>query len=244
MLDMGFIDDIKNIMSALPKQKQTLLFSATMPKEIEKLATEILNDHIEIKLALSKTADGVEQYVYPVYDNQKPKLLIHILSKLSNFESIIVFTSTKSAISPLVQILKQKQFSVAGISSDYSQQDRESVLEQFKARQIKILIATDVMSRGIDIKELDMVINYNVPQDAEDYVHRVGRTARANNEGKAITFVNPKDMHKLAKIEQLISLEIEKLGLPSEMGEPPKWGEEDNTPKKRHIRKAKWRKKA
>ncbi len=238
MLDMGFIDDLKRIISHLPKQHQTLLFSATMPKSINQLAQKILNNPKEVRLSISKPAAGVHQQVYLTFDNQKNKVLQHILSEKKDFDSIIVFTSTKSKVNDIVKDLRKGGFPASGISSNLEQDKREEVLRGFRSKRIRILVATDVMSRGIDIKEINMVVNYDVPHDAEDYVHRVGRTARANTTGEAYTMVNQKDMYRFRKIETLIEMEIPKLMPPESIGEGPKW--EEGKPKHKNRRKKKF----
>ena len=229
MLDMGFIGALKEIISYLPRERQTLMFSATMPKSIDQLAKKILRTPAEIKLSISKTADGVTQKVYLAHDNQKNGIIAHILKERETYDSIIIFTSTKSKVSEIVKDLKNAGFSSKGISSNLDQNEREEVLRGFRSKKIRIIVATDVMSRGIDIKEINMVINYDVPHDAEDYVHRVGRTARANTKGEAFTLVNPKDMYKWSKIEKLIDLSIDKLQPPKELGEGPEWQTKKST---------------
>lgn len=236
MLDMGFIDDLQKIISHLPEKHQTLLFSATMPKSINQLAQKILHNPEEIRLSISKPAAGVDQNVYLTFDNQKNKVLQHILEERKEHDSIIIFTSTKSKVNDIVNDLKRGGFPANGISSNLEQDKREEVLRGFRSKRIRILVATDVMSRGIDIKEINMVINYDVPHDAEDYVHRVGRTARANTTGEAFTLVNQKDMYRFRKIEALIEMSIPKLSPPESIGEGPKWEEGG---KKNHSRKKK-----
>lgn len=223
MLDMGFIDDLNKIISFLPKEHQTLLFSATMPKSIELLASKILKDPEKITLSISKPAAGVDQKLYLTYDDQKVKVLNHILSERKHFDSIIIFTSSKMKVSEITKSLNRSGFPAKGISSNLDQEKREEVLRGFRSKRIRVLVATDVMSRGIDIKEINMVINYDVPHDAEDYVHRVGRTARANTKGEAITLVNVKDMYKMRKIEELIEMSVPKLNPPAEFGEALVW---------------------
>ena len=238
MLDMGFIDDLQKIISHLPKQHQTLLFSATMPKSINQLAQKILNNPQEIRLSISKPAEGVDQNVYLTFDEQKNKVVQHILSERKAHDSIIIFTSTKSKVNDIVKNLRRGGFEASGISSNLEQDKREDVLRGFRSKRIRILVATDVMSRGIDIKEINMVINYDVPHDAEDYVHRVGRTARANTTGEAFTLVNQKDMYRFRKIEALIDMTIPKLQPPEAIGEGPKW--EEGKAKKKNSRKKKY----
>lgn len=225
MLDMGFFDDLTKIISYLPKKHQTLMFSATMPSKIKMLARKILHNPKEITLAVSKPAAGVKQHVYLTFDNQKQQTLKHILNERKDYDSIIVFTSAKARVSEINRYLRRSGFKSKTISSNLDQNAREEVLRDFRAKNVRILVATDVMSRGIDIKEINMVINYDVPHDAEDYVHRIGRTARANSKGEAFTLVNPKDFHKLRKIEKLIEAEVPKLELPKEFGDPPIWND-------------------
>jgi superfamily II DNA/RNA helicase len=224
MLDMGFSEDIERILSFIPKERQTLLFSATMPQKIKNLAAKILKDPIEIALSISKPAAGVVQHVYLCYDEQKNKLLDTILATHADFTSIIIFTSAKSKVHEIVNALKKfGHKNTKGVSSNLVQEEREEVLRGFRSKRTKILVATDVMSRGIDIKEINLVINYDAPRDAEDYVHRIGRTARANTKGEAYTLINPKDMHKLAQIERLIEMEIQREAIPEELGAGPEW---------------------
>lgn len=224
MLDMGFIDDIQTIISYLPKKHQTLMFSATMPYSIRLLAKKVLHNPVEISLSISTPAEGVDQKVYLVSDDQKINLLTHLLAEREHYDSIIIFTSTKSKISDIVRSLNRNGFPAHGISSNLEQDKREEVLRDFRSRQIRILVATDVMSRGIDVKEINLVINYDVPHDAEDYVHRVGRTARVNAKGEAITLVTQKEIYKLKKIEQLIKAAVPKMKLPADLGPTPEWG--------------------
>lgn len=243
MLDMGFVDDLTMIFKQLPKRRQNLLFSATMAPEIRKFARTLLYQPVEINLALSKPAEGVKQSVYFCFDEQKKPLLISILKERQEYKRIILFSSTRSMVNEIARHLRRNNFKAQGISSDLEQDERESVLQGFRSGRIPILVATDVMSRGIDIKEIDLVINYNFPQDAEDYVHRVGRTARAEAEGEAISLVNQKDMGKLAKIQRLIEAEIPVSPLPEELGEGPKWEVRTKPKKKRSNYKRRYTKK-
>jgi superfamily II DNA/RNA helicase len=236
MLDMGFIDDIQAIISYLPKKHQTLMFSATMPKSIRQLARKILHSPEEITLSVSKPVEGVDQKAYLVFDEQKVKLLAHLLDERKDFDSILIFTSTKRKVYDIVASLNRSGYPSKGISSDLEQDKREDVLGKFRAKRIRILVATNVMSRGIDVKEINMVINYDLPHDAEDYVHRVGRTARVNAKGEAVTLVTPREVSKLRKIEKLIEAEIPKPELPGNIGSTPKWGEEKpDMPDKRQF---------
>lgn len=220
MLDMGFFDDIMQVVKQLPKERQTLMFSATMPPKIRNLAKEILVDPAEISIAISKPAENIKQGAYVVYDPQKPALIKSILKPRKD-QSIIIFSSKKQSCKELAIALRRSGFNSGVIHSDLDQKAREEVLLQFRNRNINILVATDIIARGIDIKEIDMVINYDVPRDAEDYVHRIGRTARAQSSGEAYTLINEKDMQAFGRIEQLIEKEVEKLPLPAELGEGP-----------------------
>lgn len=223
MLDMGFYEDIQRIISYIPKKRQTLMFSATMPPKIRMLANKILKSPKEISIELSKPAEGVLQVSYLVYENQKTALIKHLISNKSDYDSILIFTSTKSKVNEIIRGLRTRNYLVEGISSDLEQQEREDVLSRFRSKQTRVLVATDVISRGIDIKDIQLIINYDVPQDAEDYVHRVGRTARAKTTGVAITLINEKDMSRFKRIEKLIDKEIVKLPAPAEIGESPAW---------------------
>jgi superfamily II DNA/RNA helicase len=236
MLDMGFLDDLEKIISYLPKEHQTLLFSATMAPKIRTLANKILKNPEEITLSISKPAQGVSQNLYLTFDNQKIPVIKHILEQRPEYNSIIIFTSSKSKVSEIVQGLRKNGFKSQGISSNLTQTEREEVLQGFRSKRIRILVATDVMSRGIDIKEINMVINYDAPHDAEDYVHRIGRTARANTKGEAYTLINEKDMPKMQRIEKLIEAEIPRQNLPEELGEEPVWKTSTHFKKKRKFK--------
>ncbi len=223
MLDMGFHADIEKIASFLPKNRQTLMFSATMPSKIRELAQKILKDPEEINIAMSKPAEGVLQAVYLVHENQKLGLIARLIKDKPNYQRIIIFTSRKKKVNDIVRALKSENFNVEGVSSDYEQLEREAVLANFKSKKTRIVVATDVLSRGIDIKDINLVINFDTPSNAEDYVHRVGRTARADTTGVAITFVNEDDMGDFHDIERLIGSEIMKLMPPEELGPGPEW---------------------
>jgi ATP-dependent RNA helicase RhlE len=222
MLDMGFSDDLNKIISFLPKERQTLMFSATMPPAIRTLAKKILNNPAEINISLSKPAAGVLQGAYVVYNTQKMQLLKSLL-KDKKIASILVFSSTKDKVKDLERELKRLQFNVAAIHSDLEQDQRGEVLRQFKNKNLQTLVATDILSRGIDIDSIGLVINYDVPGDAEDYIHRVGRTARAESTGVALTFISPEDQRKFKSIEDLIGSEIKKLPVPDDLGETPEY---------------------
>ncbi len=222
MLDMGFAEDIAKITSYLPEKRQNLLFSATFPPKIRDLAKELLHNPAEVSIAISKPAAGVMQIVYLCYDTNKEELIGHLL-KGKDLKSVIVFASRKSTVSSLARKLKKMGLNAAPISSDLDQTQREEVLRQFRAKRLNVLVATDIMARGIDIKEIELVINYEVPGDAEDYVHRVGRTARASTSGIAITIVNEEEQRKFKAIEELIEMEIRKMPTPEAIGPTPKW---------------------
>ena len=223
MLDIGFHDDIVKIISFLPKNRQTLMFSATMAPKIRNLASKVLTNPKEINIAIAKPAEGVLQAAYLIYNQQKNGLVSHLIKENPDYNSILIFCSTKKVVSELTRVLKKERLPVEAISSDLEQSKREEVLQGFRSKRTRILVATDVMSRGIDIKDINLVINYDVPQDAEDYVHRVGRTARADATGVALTLVNENDMFSFHQIEQLIEREVFKIPLPDQFGEGPKW---------------------
>lgn len=223
MLDMGFYDDIQKIIKALPKERQTLMFSATMPPKMRQLAKQNLVNPVEISIAVSKPSERVKQTAFLVNDPHKIQLIHHLLKDRPDLESIIVFSSSKKSIGDIKRGLKKLGYSCEDISSDLDQQQREEVLNQFRSKKVRILIATDVLSRGIDIKDIHLVINYNVPSDGEDYVHRIGRTARADASGMAYTLVNEDEMEKLARIESLIDSEIPKESIPDYIGISPEW---------------------
>lgn len=222
MLDMGFYEDILRIIRFLPEKKQALLFSATMPPRMRELARKILHNPVEINIAMSKPAEGILQQAYLVNNHQKPELLKKIIAE-KNLSSVLIFASTKIAVKDLERDLRQLRLPAKAIHSDLSQEERENVLLSFRNKSTKILVATDILSRGIDIESIGLVINYDVPADAEDYVHRIGRTARAETTGEAITFINDKDQYRFAQIEKLIEKEVIKIPLPAGMGNSPEW---------------------
>jgi len=208
MLDMGFAPDIMKIVNMLPKKRQTLLFSATMPAPIRKFSQQLLNKPEEVSISISKPADKIVQSMYGVEDEQKPALAEQILTGLKEMEKILVFAGTKIKVRQVSDRLLKAGFDVAAIHSDLDQAEREDRLSAFRNGKLKIVVATDVLSRGIDIKGIDLVINYDVPGDPEDYVHRIGRTGRAEAEGMAITFVNYRDRPKIYAIEKMMGREI------------------------------------
>ncbi len=222
MLDMGFIEDIHRIIKFLPQERQTLMFSATMAPEIRTLAKQVLHDPVEISIALSKPAEGVAQEAYVIHEPQKAPLLEHIL-KTNEASCIVIFAGKKVEVRNLARHLQKRGFNAQGMHSDLEQNEREQVMLDFRNRKLRILVATNVVSRGIDIDDIDLVINYDVPRDPEDYVHRVGRTARAARKGQAITFVSDQDMREFGRIEKLIGYEVKKVAVPAELGPAPEY---------------------
>ncbi len=223
MMDMGFVDDILYIISKLPPKRQNLMFSATMAPKIREMMKKVLVNPFEINIGISKPAEGVTQEVYLAFNEQKIRLISRILKQHPDFTSIIIFSSTKKDVFQIVRGLQKRGFKADGISSDLVQKDREMALSKFRSRDTRIVVATDVLSRGIDIKEINLVINYSIPTNAEDYVHRVGRTARSDAKGMAITLVEPRDMKNMNDIEELIGYQIERKALPEDLGEGPEW---------------------
>lgn len=220
MLDMGFFEDIRTIISYLPKNRQTVLFSATMPPKIRTLANQILTNPVQINIAISKPAAGINQQAYVVYDGQKESL-IQIILKNETYQSVIIFSSTKENVKALEKTIGKIEPSVKAFHSDLEQAEREEIMRDFKNRKLRVLIGTDILSRGIDVEGISLVVNYDAPPDPEDYIHRIGRTARAQKDGVAITFINQRDMGKFAKIEALMGYDVVKLPLPAELGEGP-----------------------
>jgi superfamily II DNA/RNA helicase len=239
MLDMGFYDDIQKIISFIPKKRQTLMFSATMPPKIRKLADQILTHPFEISIAMSKPAEGVKQGAFVLYENQKLAVLKTLIRSNEKFQRILVFSSTKLKVREIAKNLKSDTDRIESISSDLDQKEREQVLGNFRAKKTRVLIATDILSRGIDIKDIDLIVNYDVPHDAEDYVHRVGRTARAKANGLALTFVNDKEIGKFKRIEKLIEREIRKIPLPEKIGKGPEYKLSVNRGRKQFRQKGK-----
>lgn len=233
MLDMGFYDDIMKIASYLSEDRQTIMFSATMPENIQKLANNILKNPVEIKIAVSKPAEKIKQIAYLCHDGMKDRIVAKVLSDKS-LDRVIIFASSKIKVKELSYTLKSKGFNVGAMHSDLEQKEREEIMLGFKNRHINILIATDIVSRGIDIDDIQMVINYDVPRDPEDYVHRIGRTARANREGEAITLVTQRTWQYLLKIEALIEKKIPKPNLPEGCGEKPQMTTKKKKKKKNH----------
>lgn len=229
MLDMGFFEDILRIISHLPSDRQTLLFSATMPPRIRQLAARILRNPEEITIAIAKPAEGILQQAYICYDGQKPALLDHIL-KTVPWKSAIIFCSTKEMVKKLYNTFRRSNVEVRSFHSDLEQAEREEIMRAFRNRQVQILIGTDVLSRGIDVEGISLVVNWDVPPDPEDYVHRVGRTARAETTGTAITLVNENDQRRFGQIESLIGSQIQKPTLPESLGAGPAYAPEMRRP--------------
>jgi ATP-dependent RNA helicase RhlE len=230
MLDMGFFDDIVKIINYLPADRQTILFSATMPPKIRTLANRILKDPIQINIAISKPAAGILQQAYVVYDSQKMDILKQVLLD-EKMTSVIIFASTKDKVKDLEREMQRAGFAAKGFHSDLEQNEREVIMREFKSRSLRIIIGTDILSRGIDVEGINLVVNYDAPPDPEDYIHRIGRTARADTTGTAITFINEKDQQKFFRIESLIGNDIPKLPIPAELGEGPLYQPELKRPK-------------
>lgn len=220
MLDMGFYDDIMQIFSHLPKTVQVLMFSATMPAKIQHMAKKILKDPVEIKLAVSKPAEKIRQSAYICYEAQKMGILKHLFS-LQPPRRVIIFSGSKIKVKNLAREFRKAPFKVAEMHSDLDQNERDNVMLDFKAGNTNVIIATDILSRGIDIDDIEMVINFDVPGEPEDYVHRIGRTARADRDGRAVTFIAPEEMFRLHRIERLLEKQVPREAVPSELGEPP-----------------------
>ncbi len=238
MLDMGFIHDILRIINFLPKKRQTLLFSATMPPKVRSLTNKILHNPEFVEIAISKPAEGILQAAYLVYDDQKNELIQTLLKGKANL-SAIIFASTKQKVKLLERDLQKAKFNVHAIHSDLEQSEREKVLLSFRNKQTQILVATNIVSRGIDIEDIGLIINYDVPDDAEDYIHRVGRTARAEATGVALTLINNHDQQKFLQIESLIGEEIKKLPLPASIGTGPEYNPQIRKKRKPYRRKGK-----
>ena len=222
MLDMGFYDDIMQIVSYLPKERQTIMFSATMPAKIQQLAQNILHDPAEVKLAVSKPADKIVQAAYICHEGQKLGIIQSLFAEQVP-ERVIIFASSKLKVKEVTKALKRMNLNVGEMHSDLEQAEREDVMYRFKSGQINILVGTDIVARGIDIDDIRLVINYDVPHDNEDYVHRIGRTARANNDGVALTFVNEQEQGKFHNIEKFLEKDIYKIPLPEELGPAPEY---------------------
>lgn len=230
MLDMGFAEDIMQIVKYLPKERQTIMFSATMPTKIQQLAKTILTNPVEVKLAVSKPAEKIIQAAYICYEAQKLGI-IESLFKEQQPERVIIFASSKIKVKEVTKALKRLKLNVGEMHSDLDQSQREAIMHEFRNGRINMLVATDIVARGIDIDDIRLVINYDVPHDSEDYVHRIGRTARANNDGCAITFVSETEQNKFKQIENFLEKEIYKIPVPEELGEAPAYNPRSARPK-------------
>ncbi|MCR4914968.1 MAG: DEAD/DEAH box helicase [Prevotella sp.] len=222
MLDMGFIDDILQITKLLPQDCQKLMFSATMPPKIRELAVTLLRKPAEVKLKVSRPADKIVQQAYVCYDPQKLQIIDHLFRN-GDLKRVIIFCGKKDRVKEIARQLRHLKINCAPMHSDLTQQERDDVMYRFKAGQVDVLVATDIVARGIDIDDISIVINFDVPHDAEDYVHRIGRTARADRDGQAITFVNDRDIKRFMQIEKFLGHEVEKLPLPEGAGEGPEY---------------------
>ena len=238
MLDMGFSEDINTIASKLPKTCQTIMFSATMPEKIEELVKALLKDPVEIKLAVSKPAEKIKQEAYVCYETQKMTIIKDIF-KAGDMKRVIVFSGSKMKVKQLAAALQQIGINCGAMHSDLEQAERDDVMFKFKSGQFDVLVATDIVARGIDIDDIEMVINYDVPHDTEDYVHRIGRTARANRDGRAITFVNEEDQYWFQQIEKFLEKVVEKMPLPEDCGEGPEYIKLNKPSKRNNGRKGK-----
>ena len=222
MLDMGFIDDIMKIVQQLPSVCQRVMFSATMPKKIRELAVQLLHNPVEVQIAVSRPAEKIHQMAYVCYEPQKLKIIHHIFNS-GDLQRVIIFSGKKERVKEITRKLKSMQINCDQMHSDLSQQERDNAMFRFKAGQTDVLVATDIVARGIDIDDIRLVINYDVPADSEDYVHRIGRTARADRDGEAITFISDTDIYRFQSIEHFLGKEVEKIPLPEGLGEAPEY---------------------
>jgi superfamily II DNA/RNA helicase len=237
MLDMGFYDDIMQIVKQLPAKRQNMLFSATMPDEIQRMARTILHNPVEVKLAVSKPADKILQAAYVCYEAQKLPIIQSLFSNNAP-KRVIAFASSKLKVKEITKSLRRLGLNVGEMHSDLAQSERDDIMHKFRNGHINILVATDIVSRGIDIDDIDLVINFDVPHDPEDYVHRIGRTARAGAEGCAITFISLDDQPKFRQIERFLGKDVYKVPIPAELGEAPEYALERKKPQgkgKRHF---------
>ena len=220
MLDMGFYDDIMAVVNRLPKERQTIMFSATMPANIRKMAKAIMNNPAEVQIAVSRPPESIAQQAIDIFEAQKNEYL-KLLLKERQLKKVIVFVGKKQRVKDLTRALRAINIDARAMHSDLEQKERDEVMLDFRNNKVDVLVATDIVSRGIDVDDIPLVINYDVPRDAEDYVHRIGRTARAENKGEAITLVSPEDKHFFNKIERFLQKSIERLPLPSSLGAAP-----------------------
>ncbi len=222
MLDMGFKDDIMQIVKYLPKERQTIMFSATMPNEIQELAKTLLVNPKEVKLAVSKPAEKIQQSAFVCYETQKLGL-IQNLFKEEKPERVLIFAGSKLKVKEVTKALHRLKVNVGEMHSDLDQSQRDDIMREFKNGHVDVLVATDIVARGIDIDDISLVINFDVPHDAEDYVHRIGRTARANKDGRAITFISQNEIKDFKQIERFLEKEIHKNPVPVKLGETPEY---------------------
>ncbi len=237
MLDMGFSEDIMTIAKGLPKTCQTIMFSATMPDKINELARTLLKNPVEVKLAVSKPAEKIKQTAYVCHETQKLGIIKNIF-KQGDLKRVIIFCGAKQKVKQVSQALQRMKINCSEMHSDLDQAQRDEVMFQFKSGQIDVLVATDILSRGIDIDDIAMVINYDVPHDAEDYVHRIGRTARADRDGAAITLVSKDDIYYFQQIEKFLEKEVEKVELPDDLGEAPAYAADGKPQRRRSSAKS------
>ena len=231
MLDMGFYDDIMTIVSKLPKDRQTIMFSATMPTNIRKMAKAIMHNPVEVQIAVSRPPETIQQMAVDIFEPQKTAFLVRLLGNSpcagqspetsEKLKKVIIFVGKKQKVKDLTRALRANRIDARAMHSDLEQKERDEVMLDFRNGKVDVLVATDIVSRGIDVDDIPLVINYDVPRDAEDYVHRIGRTARAENKGGAITMVSPEDKRFFNKIERFLQKVIERLPLPSELGTAP-----------------------
>lgn len=240
MLDMGFYDDIMTIFNRLPKQKQTIMFSATMPQKIRQMAKAIMLNPTEVKIAISRPPETIRQMMCRCFDPQKPKIILSLL-KGKNLTKVIVFVGKKSKVRTLVQQLRSAGIDARAMYSDLEQKERDEVMLAFRNGKVEVLVATDIVARGIDVDDVPLVINYDVPHDAEDYVHRIGRTARAANSGEAVTLVSVEDSRYFARIEAFLKKQVEQLPLPEGMETPLEYVPEQKKNKKKNNHKKQYK---
>jgi superfamily II DNA/RNA helicase len=236
MLDMGFVDDIRQVVNELPRRRQTMLFSATMPGKIRELSKSILNNPAEIRLAVSKPNDKIMQSAYICYERQKPFLVKQLFAETLP-DKVLIFASSKIKVKEVTRTLRSMKLPVAEMHSDLDQSERDNTMQAFKSGKINILVATDIVSRGIDIEDISVVINYDVPHDAEDYVHSIGRTARASADGLAISFISEDEQDNFEKIEKFLGKTIYRLPLPEEVGDGPLYNPGNHHSKDSHHKK-------
>lgn len=241
MLDMGFYDDIMTIVRKLPADRQTIMFSATMPPKIRQMAKAIMHDPVEVQIAVSRPPETIHQMCARLYEGQKPGF-VQLALQGKNLKKVIIFAGKKQRVKDLTRTLRTLKIDAHAMHSDLEQNERDQVMLDFRNGKVDVLVATDVVSRGIDVTDVPLVINYDVPHDPEDYVHRIGRTARAENSGEAVTLVSPEEARPWARIEQFLKKEIERLPLPEALGEAPDdnayAGRSNNRPNKNRFHRS------